>query len=167
MKLYLIAAIANNNVIGNNNQLIWHMPSDLKHFKSLTMGHTLIMGRKTFESLGSPLKGRKTIVLSRQTSYDAQGCQVAGDLNEALKLVQKEKEVFIAGGAQIYRQSIKMNQARRIYLTRIFASFEGDAFFPEIDPGQWELIERTDNQPDEKNPYAYSFQTYKRRSGSR
>ncbi len=165
MKISLIAAIANNNVIGNNNQLIWHMPSDLKHFKALTMGHTLIMGRKTFESLGSPLKGRKTIVLSRQKNYDAQGCQVAGNLTDALKLVQKEKEVFIAGGAQIYSQSINLAQTRRIYLTRIFASFEGDAFFPDIDAIQWELIERTDNQPDEKNPYAYSFQTYKRRPG--
>ncbi len=163
MKLFLIAAAANNNVIGNNNQLIWHMPADLKHFKDLTMGHTLIMGRKTFESLGTPLKGRTTIVLSRKKDYDAKGCQVAHDLSDALKLVKGEKEVFIAGGSQIYDQSMNLHQSRRIYLTRIFASFDGDAYFPEIDPAQWELIERTDHQPDEKNKYAYSFQTYKRR----
>ena len=163
MKLFLIAAAANNNVIGNDNQLIWHMPADLKHFKDLTMGHTLIMGRKTFESLGVPLKGRTIIVLSRQKDYDAKGCQVVHDLSDALKLVRGEKEVFIAGGSQVYDQSINLHQTRRIFLTRIFASFDGDAYFPDIDPGQWELIERTDHQSDEKNPYAYSFQTYKKR----
>jgi dihydrofolate reductase len=163
MKLFLIAAVANNNVIGKDNQLIWRMPADLKHFKDLTMGHILIMGRKTFESLGSPLKGRTTIVLSRRSDYDAQGCQVVSELADALKLVKDEKEVFIAGGAQIYDQSINLHQTRRIYLTRIYASFEGDAFFPEIDPNHWELIERTYYEPDDKNPYAYSFQTYKRK----
>ena len=164
MKIYLIAAVANNNVIGNNNRLMWKLPADLKHFKDMTMGHTLIMGRKTFESIGTPLKGRTTIVVTRQKGYDAKGCGVAHSLKEALSLVKDEKEVFVAGGGEIYALAIKLHQARRIYLTRIYAEFEGDAFFPEIDQSRWELIERNDWEPDEKNPYPYSFQIYKRKS---
>jgi dihydrofolate reductase len=163
MQVSIIAAIANNNVIGNENQLIWHMPADLKHFKALTMGHTMIMGRKTFESIGSPLKGRTTIVISRQKDYDARGCKVAASLEEALTIVKDEKEVFIAGGAQVYRQAIQMKRTRKMYLTRIFASFEGDAFFPEIDMAEWECTERTDHQPDDKNKYPYSFRIYRRK----
>lgn len=165
MKLSLIAAVANNHVIGKNNRLVWHMPADLKHFKELTLGHTLIMGRMTFESLGSPLKGRTTIVLSRQKGYDARGCQVTHTLYDALKLAKGEKEVFIAGGSQIYNEAINMPQTRRIYLTRIYASFEGDAYFPEINPEHWQLTEHTDYPPDDRNPHAYCFQTYKRING--
>lgn len=165
MKLSLIAAIANNHVIGKDNRLIWHMPADLKHFKELTLGHTLIMGRKTFESLKSPLKGRTIIVLSRQKDYDAGECQVAHKLDDAIKLVKEEKEVFIAGGAQIYNEAINLKKTRRIYLTRIYASFEGDAFFPEINPEQWQLTEHDDYPPDDKNPYPYCFQTYVRKNG--
>lgn len=163
MHLSIIAAIANNNVIGNENQLIWHMPADLKHFKELTMGHTMIMGRKTFESIGAPLKGRTTIVLTRQKDYDARGCQVAAGLDEALTIVKDEKEVFIAGGAQVYEQAIQLKRTRKIYLTRIFASFEGDAFFPEIDMTEWTCTDRTDHPPDEKNQYPYSFRVYRRK----
>ncbi len=162
MKLSLIAAVANNNVIGKENGLIWHMPDDLKHFKEMTMGHTLIMGRKTFESIGFPLKGRTIIVLTRREDYSIPGCQIANNLDEALKMTKGEKEVFIAGGAEIYAQAIDLHQTRHIYLTRIFASFDGDAFFPAINPDHWQLAERTDKPADEKNPYAFSFQTYKR-----
>ena len=145
MKISLIAAVANNNVIGNNNGLIWKLPADLKHFKNMTMGHVLIMGRKTFESIGTPLKGRTTIVVTRQKGYDAKGCAVAHSLKEALNLVKEEKkEVFVAGGGEIYSLAIQLHQARRIYLTRIYAEFEGDTFFPEIDKNSWELIERDD-----------------------
>lgn len=164
MKLYLVAAAANNNVIGNNNRLVWKLPADLRHFKNLTMGHVMIMGRKTFESIGGPLKGRSIIVVTRQTDYVAGGCEVAHSLKEAIGLVKDQKEIFIAGGGEIYAQAIRMHQTRRIYLTRIFANFEGDAFFPEIDPGQWELIERNDMPADEKNIYPYSFQIFKRKS---
>lgn len=164
MKIYLIAAVANNHVIGSNNRLIWKLPADLKHFKAMTMGHTLIMGRKTFESIGTPLKGRNTIVVTRQKDYDAKGCAVANSLKEALCLANGEKEVFVAGGGEIYAQAIRLHLTRRIYLTRIFANFEGDAFFPEIDQEKWELIERSDREADEKNPYPYSFQIYKRKS---
>ncbi len=163
MKLYLVAAAANNNVIGNNNRLVWKLPADLRHFKNLTMGHVMIMGRKTFESIGGPLKGRRIIVVTRQTDYAAAGCEVAHSLKEAIGLVKDQKEIFIAGGGEIYAQAIRMHQTRRIYLTRIFANFEGDAFFPEIDPGQWELIERNDMPADDKNPYPYSFQIFKRK----
>lgn len=164
MKLYLIAAAANNNVIGSENRMIWKLPADLKYFKNMTMGHTMIMGRKTFESLGGPLKGRTTIVVTRQKDYDAKGCPVAHTLKEALRLAGDEKEVFIAGGGEIYTQAIRLHQTKKIYLTRVFANFDGDAFFPDIDPARWELIDRDDRPADEKNPYPYSFQTYKRKS---
>lgn len=166
MKLLLIAALGNNNVIGNENQLMWHMPADLKHFKNLTMGHTLIMGRKTFESMGKPLKGRETIVVTGKKNYDAQGCQMANSISEALKMVKDQKDVFVVGGEEIYRQTIDLYQARRLYITRIYGNFEGDAFFPEIDPEKWELIEMEEHEPDEKNKYPYAFLTYKKKTRS-
>ena len=168
MKLSIVAAVANNNVIGNENQLVWHLPADMKHFKNLTMGHTLIMGRKTFESIGKPLKGRTTIVLTRQNDYDAQGCLTASSLKEATRMLKdKKEEVFVVGGAEIYEQAMDLYHTRRIYLTRIFATFDGDTFFPEIDPEKWELIERVDFSPDEKNNYTYAFMTYKKKSKPR
>ncbi|MFP4064499.1 MAG: dihydrofolate reductase [Bacteroidales bacterium] len=166
MKLLLIAALGNNNVIGKENQLMWHMPADLKHFKNLTMGHTLIMGRKTFESMGKPLKGRETIVVTGKKDYDAQGCQVANSISEALKMVKDQKDVFVAGGEEIYRQTIDLYQARRLYITRIYGNFEGDAFFPEIDPNKWELVEMEEHEPDEKHKYPYAFLTYKKKTHS-
>ncbi len=167
MKLSLIAAVANNNVIGSENRLIWHMPADLKHFKELTMGHTLIMGRKTFESIGKPLKGRKIIVVTSQENYDAQGEEVAPTVKDAIKMVKHEKEVFVAGGSEIYKQTMDLYHTRRMYITRIFAKFEGDAFFPEIDPEKWELIEMEEHEADEKNKYPYAFMTYKKKTTCR
>ena len=167
MILSIIAAVANNNVIGSNNRLVWHIPADLKHFKKTTMGHTLIMGRRTFESLGKPLKGRTTIVVTRKSDYDAGGCTVAGSVKEAIRMVRNEKEVFIAGGADIYNQTIDLYQTRRMYITRIYANFEGDAFFPEIDPGKWELTDIQEHQPDEKNIYPYAFMEYRKISSRR
>ncbi len=163
MKLILIAAAANNNVIGGDNKLLWHLPADLKRFKELTMGHTLIMGRKTFESIGKALPGRRTIIVTRQSDYKAKGCEIVPDLKEAICKVREESDVFVAGGGEIYRQVISLHYARRIFLTRIYANFEGDSFFPTIDPEKWELIEREEFQPDEKNPYPFAFLTYKRR----
>ncbi len=163
MKLFIIAAVANNNVIGQNNRLIWHMPNDLKHFKNLTNGHTLIMGRKTFESIGKPLPGRKIIVVTRQKNYDAQGCTVVESLKDAICEAKKDGEVYIAGGGEIYRQVINLHQTRRIFLTRIYANFEGDSFFPDIDEDKWELIDLEKHNADEKNPYPYAFLTYKRK----
>lgn len=165
MKVSLIAAVANNHVIGNNNRLIWHLPADLKHFKKLTMGHTLIMGRKTYESIGKPLPGRTTIIVTSQPDYQAPDkCKVAGSVDEAIKMVKGEKDVFVAGGAEIYQQTIDLYHTRRLYITRIYANFEGDTFFPAIDEEKWELLEREDHEADEKNPYPFSFQLYKKKT---
>lgn len=162
MNLSLIAAVANNHVIGHKNRMAWHMPADLKHFKRLTMNHTLIMGRKTYESIGKPLKGRKTVIVTNNRQYDAPGCLVAGSVEEVIQLVRKEQEVFVAGGAEIYRQTIDLPQTKRMYITRIYADVEGDAFFPLIDPAQWELADRETHQADENNPYPYAFLTYRK-----
>ena len=165
MVLSIIAAVADNQVIGNHNSLIWHIPADLKYFKEKTMGHSLIMGRKTFDSIGRPLKGRTTIILTRQRNYTApEGCLVAHKLQDAIGMADSSKDVFIAGGEQIYRQAISLEGVDRMYITRVFGSFEGDAFFPEIDQNTWELVECEDHDPDEKNAFAYSFQTFRRRS---
>lgn len=163
MKLIPIAAVANNNVIGKDNKLLWQMSHDLKRFKELTMGHTIIMGRKTFESIGKPLPGRKTIVVTRQKDFDAKGCETVADLKEAICKIKDEAEVFVAGGGEIYRQIMSLHYTRRIYLTRIYANFEGDSFFPDIDTEKWELIEREEYEPDEKNPYPYAFLIYKKK----
>ncbi len=167
MKLSLVAAMANNNVIGSENRLLWHMPVDLKHFKDLTMGHTLITGRKTFESIGGPLKGRKTIVVTRNKNYDAKGCLVVHSIKDALKAVKREKEVFVAGGSEIYEQTIGLYHTRCLYITRIYANFDGDAFFPDIDTGKWELRSMEEHEADEKNKYPYAFMTYKKKSRCR
>ncbi len=167
MKMYIIAAIANNNVIGSENRLIWHLPADLKHFRELTMGHTLIMGRKTFESIGKPLPGRKTIVVTSRKGYDAKGEQVAHNIKEAIRMVKDEKEVFVAGGSDIYEQTIDLYHTRRMYITRVYANFEGDAFFPDIDPEKWELIDMEEYEPDDKNKYPYAFMTYKKKARCR
>ncbi len=162
MNLSLIAAVANNHVIGHENRMAWHMPADLKHFKQLTMNHTLIMGRKTYESIGKPLKGRKTVIVTKNKQYNAPGCLVAGSVEEVLRLVKEEQEVFVAGGAEIYRQTIDLPQTQRMYITRVYADVEGDAFFPRIDPVKWELVDKETHQTDEKNPYPYAFLTYRK-----
>ena len=160
MKLSIIVAVANNNVIGKDNQLIWHLPADLKRLKALTMGHHLIMGRKTFESLGRPLPGRPHLVISRNENLLLDGVSVVSSLDKAIELASIDTEAFIFGGAEIYKQA--MHLASCIYLTRVNASFDGDTFFPLIDPLQWRLIEKEDHLPDEKNKYSYSFEKYER-----
>ena len=162
MILSLIVAAAENNVIGKNNQLPWTLPEDMKYFKNVTWAMPVVMGRKTFESLGKPLKGRLNIVITRQKDWNAEGVRVVNDFNEALEWAKKEdmNEVFIIGGAQIYKQS--MGQVQRMYITRIHHSFEGDAFFPEFSKDEWKLVNNRDCQPDEKNPFPYSFQVWER-----
>lgn len=163
MILSLIAAVANNNVIGNESKLIWHMPEDLKHFKKTTMGHSIIMGRKTWESIGKPLKGRQNIVLTRQEYYLAEGCEVVHSIEEAIRKTKHEKEVFVIGGSDIYEQCIDLYYTRRLYITRIFANFEGDAFFPDIDTEKWDLEDMVELDADEKNKYPYAFLKYKKK----
>lgn len=156
MRVSMIVAASENNVIGKGNDLVWHMPSDFKYFKSKTKDHIIIMGRKTFESLGKPLKYRTNIVLSRNEDYKAEGTVQFKELQTALDWAkeQDDEEVFIIGGANIYRQSMEL--ADRIYLTRIHGEFEGDAFFPELDE-DWKLTSEESHQKDEKNPFDYTF----------
>ncbi len=161
MKISLIVAIAENNVIGKNNDLIWHLPDDLKHFKSNTKGHTIIMGRKTFESIGSkPLPKRENIVISRSPQSPVEGVLFTTSLQEALKL-STDREPFIVGGAEIYRQSMDIVDVMEI--TRVHESFEGDTFFPEIDREVWTLEKEETHAKDENHKHAFSFQTWVRK----
>jgi len=156
----LVVAMAENRVIGKNNQLIWHLPADLKHFKNLTTGHPIIMGRKTFESIGKPLPNRTNIVVTRQEDFRPEGCLVAHSLSEALMMAQQlDAEIFVIGGAEIYKQAMFL--ADTIYLTEVHQEFEGDTFFPEIDTLLWIETDREEHKADEKNPYDYDFVTLK------
>lgn len=161
MRLSIIVAASENNVIGRNNALIWHLPADLKHFKSLTTGNTVLMGRKTFESIGRSLPNRRNIVISGNPRYVAEGCEVAASVAEALAWVAEEDEVFVIGGGRIYREL--WDSADRIYLTRVHTESEGDTFIPAIDEREWELVSREDFKADEKNGYDYSFMDYQRK----
>jgi dihydrofolate reductase len=160
MIISIIVAIGENHAIGKNNQLLWHMPNDLKHFKTITSGRTIIMGRKTFDSVGKPLPRRRNIVVTRQ-DIEIPGCEVVKSIDEGLALCAHDDEVFIGGGAEIYRQA--MAKTDRIYLTIIHKEFEADTFFPEIDYLQWQEVSREDFEPDEKNPLPYSFIQLNRR----
>jgi len=160
MIISIIVAIGENNAIGKNNQLLWHMPADLRHFKNKTAGHTIIMGRKTFDSVGKPLPNRRNIIVTRQ-NITIPGCEVVKSIDDAIALCKGEDEVFIGGGAEIYREAI--DKTDRIYLTIIHKIFDADTFFPEIDFTQWVETEREDHQPDDKNELSYSFITLERR----
>ncbi|WP_293301595.1 dihydrofolate reductase [Pedobacter sp. UBA4863] len=158
--LGLVVAISSNNAIGKDNQLLWHLPADLKHFKSITSGHTIIMGRKTYDSIGKPLPNRRNIVITRQKGLQIEGIEVVNSLAEALSLC-KQEEVYIIGGAEIYRQAISL--CDKIELTRVHQDFDADAFFPELDNATWEEVWKEDHLPDEKNKFAYTFSTLERR----
>jgi dihydrofolate reductase len=160
MILSLIAAVSKNNMIGNNNELIWHLPADLAHFKKITSGHTIIMGRKTYESIGRALPNRRNIVISRQEGLSAPGCEIMQSLQEAVDACLQEKEVFIIGGGEIYRQLLPV--ADKIYLTRVYHDFEGDTRFPDINFSEWKLITYAKHHADEKNAFNYSFSEYER-----
>jgi dihydrofolate reductase len=160
MRLSIIAAMSVNRVIGSNNDLPWRLPADLKRFKSLTLGHPLIMGRKTLESIGQPLPGRTTVVITHQVGYAPAGVLVAHSIEQALEIAAGDDEVFVAGGGQIYQQLLP--RADRLYLTSIHEEFEGDTNFPEFEESDWKLISEEDYAPDEKNPYPYTFLIYER-----
>jgi dihydrofolate reductase len=185
VRVTIIAAVAENRAIGRGGGIPWHLPADLKFFQRATMGRTLIMGRRTFESAG-PLPGRTTIVLTRDRSYrPAAGptgstgsagstgsgppaaLEVAHDLDEALARAEArgEEEVFVCGGAGIYRRAL--DRADRMLLTRVEGEFEADTFFPEHDPGRWRLVRREEHAPDEKNPHGYAFEEYERKPEDR
>lgn len=160
MIVSIVVAIAQNNAIGKNNQLLWHLPKDLKHFKDITSGHTVIMGRKTYESVGKPLPNRRNIIITRQNIV-IDGCEVVNSIEEALKLCTGETEVFIVGGAEIYKQAMALTD--RIYLTIVHQEFDADTYFPEIKETIWKETERQDHESDEKHLFPYSFITLERR----
>ena len=163
MRLSIIGAIAANGVIGRNKDLPWRLPADLKRFRELTMGHHVLMGRKTFEAIGRLLPGRKMVVITRQGSYSHEGVLVAHSPQEAVALSAGDEEVFVLGGGEIYRHLLP--RADRLYLTRIHRTFEGDTRFPEYEVSDWQLISREDHEPDQTNLYPYSFLVYERKSG--
>ena len=170
MIISLFAGIGKNNELGNANKLLWNMPADMKYFRDTTRGHTVIMGRKTFESIGRPLPQRRNIIITRDTNYRADGIEVVHSLDEALRLAALEQgrkfeenddevEIFIIGGADIYAQAI--SRANKLYITHVDAAFEADTFFPTIG-SQWKEISRDEHSADAENPFAYSFVVYKK-----
>ncbi len=159
MLLSIIVAVSRNNAIGKDNQLLWHMPADLKFFKRTTSGHSVIMGRKTFESLGKALPKRRNIVISRQENYQPEGAELSPSLEEAINRCREDGEVFILGGAEIYRQALEHTD--KIYQTVIQHEFEdADAFFPVLKDEDWALDDVQHHEGDDQNPYDYSFYTY-------
>ena len=163
MLISIIVAMGNNRVVGIKNSLPWILPADMEHFRCLTLGKPIIMGQKTFESIGKPLSGRINIILTRDENFRAEGCLVSYSIEEALAVAKKQgaEEVMIAGGVSIYSQFLPL--ADRMYLTLIDGDFEGDAFFPEFDYNDWEEVERVENEPDKNNPYPYSFVVLKKK----
>jgi dihydrofolate reductase len=159
--IIIVAAAAQNNALGKDNQLIWHLSDDLKRFKSLTLDGYIIMGRKTFESLPGILPRRKHIVITRNPDFYHEGIEVVQTLEQALDIVPTGKDVFVVGGGDIYRQTI--NRADKIELTRVHHDFEADTFFPEIDLTKWELVNSEFHPKDEKHQYDFTFETYLRR----
>jgi dihydrofolate reductase len=157
MIISIIVAVDENNGIGKNNDLLWHMPADLKHFKDTTAGHTVIMGRKTFDSVGKPLPKRRNIIITRQTGLEIPGAEVVSDLPSAIALCDENEEVFIVGGAEIYKMAMDITD--KIYLTVIKGVFGADTFFPPIDPDTWKETEAVSFEPDEKNASGYTFST--------
>ena len=157
----IIAAIGNNNELGKGNDLIWHLPADLQRFKKRTTGHAIIMGRNTFESIGKPLPNRRSIIITRNTSYQNEGCEIVHSLEDAIKLIEPQADAFIIGGAQIYKEAMEKNVVDQLDITKVHQDFEADVFFPTIDSKTWKEVSREDFSPDEKNLYTYSFINYK------
>lgn len=153
----LVAAMGRNRVIGKDGAMPWHLPAELKHFRRVTRGQVVVMGRKTYESIGGPLKGRTNIVLTHDPGFEAPGCEVAHSVEA---LVADERPLYVIGGAQLYRQFLP--HADVLHLTRIDADFDGDTFFPEIDPDEWRVVAAEPHPRDEKNAYGFTIETYQR-----
>jgi len=154
----IIAAAGENNELGKDNQLVWHLPDDFKRFKKMTTGHYIIMGRKTFESFPAPLPNRTHVVISRNNTFKAEGCIVVDSLESAFKIAENEATVFIIGGGEIYKQSISI--ADKIELTRVHHTFKADTFFPEINSSIWKCIEKEFHPADEKHAFDFTYETY-------
>lgn len=157
----MIAAMSHNNVIGKDGDMPWHLPNDLRHFKEVTSGNPILMGRKTYQSIGKPLPNRRNIVLTRDKSFHAEGVEVIHSLNEVEPLMHEADEFFVIGGATIYEQL--MHLAERLYITKIDATFEGDTYFPQINDEVWHVVNEKAGVLDEKNHYEHTFYTYERR----
>ncbi len=162
MQIAIIAALGNNNIIGRDNKLPWHLPADLKHFKEITLGKPIIMGRKTYESIGKTLAGRRNIVVTRDTNWQYADCEIYHSLREVFLAVKECGEVMVIGGAEIYKEVLPL--ADKMYLTFIHHDFIGDTYFPNWDPNEWQEIDRADYPADEKNSYPYSFVVLQRLS---
>ena len=166
MKTALIVAVSENGVIGKNNDLIWHLPKDMKFFKDTTLGHHVIMGRKNFESIPhkySPLPNRTNVIITRQADYAAKGCVVVNSVEDALEIANKngDNEPFIIGGGQIYKLALEAKLVYKIYLTRVHHSFEGDTFFPELE-NDWKEVGKINCKGDENHAHDYSFLTFEK-----
>ena len=163
MIISIIVAYAKNRAIGKDNQMIWRLSTDLKRFKRLTSGHHILMGRKTFESLGKPLPNRTNIVITRNPDFEYEGVLVFSDMDEAVKHCQKagEDELFIIGGGEIYKQMIP--EAERMYITKVLATPDADTFFPDFEESEWEVTSEEAHLPDEKNDHAFIFVDLERR----
>lgn len=164
MEVSLIAAMGRDCVIGLDNKLPWRLPADMSHFRALTMGKPVLMGRKTHQSIGQPLTGRTNLVLSRDPEFSSEGCRVVSSLEAALAECRTAAEVMVIGGADCYAQALP--HARRLYLTYIDHVFEGDQYFPSFDENEWGEVDREEHEPDAKNAYRYTFATLERRDGS-
>ncbi len=167
MKISIIVAVAENGVIGKNNDLPWHLPKDMKYFRDTTMGHCVIMGRKNYDSIPlkyRPLEGRTNIIVTRQKNFKAENCIVVNSIEDALEVAKKknESEVFVIGGAEVFKHTI--NIADKLYYTRIYNSFEGDVYFPKLDLSKWNLLSKKDVSTDEKNKFPFSFCVYERKN---
>lgn len=163
--IHLVVAKSDNNVIGQDNQLIWHLPNDWKHFKEITTGHPIIMGRKTFESIGRALPNRTNIIITRNKNYSIENTKVAHSLNEAIEIAKKiDEDIFIIGGGKIYEQALDLVDILEV--TEVHENFEGDTYFPEIDLNVWKEISRIKHHKDEKNKFDYSFVRYERKLDS-
>lgn len=158
MRISMIAAMADNRVIGIENRIPWHLPADMRRFRVLTMGHHLLMGRKTYESIGKPLPGRTAVVITHSPNFSAPGCIVVNSIEAAIAACHGDSEIYIIGGAELYRQGLDF--ADRIYLTEVQAEIAGDAYFPEFDLSVWKEVNRERFEPDDKNPYGYHFIVY-------
>ena len=159
-RIYLVAAVAANGVIGVDGKLPWHLPEDLKHFKKLTLGHPVIMGRKTWESIGRVLPGRETVIVTRQPGYRVPGAKIAHSLDEAIAGCGSDSEIFVIGGAELYAQALP--RAGRLYLTTVEAEVAGDTFMPEFDARAWRQLSSTSHGIDERHRFAYQCVTYER-----
>lgn len=160
MIVSLVAALSTNRVIGRDGGLPWRLPDDLKHFKRLTVDHTVVMGRKTFDEIGRPLANRRNVVITRNPAFRPTGVHVVGTLDEALALAAGEDEVFVIGGGEIYR--LALPRADRLYLTVVHADVDGDTWFPTLDDGDWVLESEVDHPADERHAHSFSFRTYRR-----